>query len=84
MKDFDGHELLKWLIILNEKCIQAREFREIIIPAKIACFSDIQSEIDEILDTERNLVTTAHATRTLIEFVATKIPLGYKCAIILI
>lgn len=73
---FDGAGLLKWLIKLNEKCIQLREFREILIPAKIACFSDLQTEVEELMDSERNLVTTAHATRTLIEFVATNIPTG--------
>lgn len=72
----DGAELLKWLIKLNEKCIQVREFREILIPAKIACFSDFQTEVEELMNSERNLVTTAHATRTLIEFVATNIPKG--------
>lgn len=73
---FDGAGLLNWLIKLNEKCIQLREFREILIPAKIACFSDFKTEVEELMDSERNLVTTAHATRTLIEFVATNIPIG--------
>lgn len=75
---FEGTGLLKWLIKLNEKCIQLREFREILIPAKIACFSNFQREVDELMNSERNLVTTAHATRTLIEFIATKIPTGHK------
>lgn len=76
--EFDGEDLLKWLIRRNEKCIQVREFREILIPAKIACFSDIDSEIEGLMDGDKNLVTTAHATRTLIEFVASKIPTGGK------
>lgn len=74
---FDGAGLLQWLIKLNEKCVQLREFREILIPAKIACFSDFQTEVEELMDSERNLVTTAHATRTLIEFVSTKVPTGH-------
>jgi hypothetical protein len=78
LAEFDGVDLLKWLIKLNEKCIQLRDFREILIPAKIACFSDFQTEVDELMDGERNLVTTAHAIRTLIEFIATKIPTGQK------
>lgn len=76
--EFEGAGLLKWLIKLNEKCIQLREFREILIPAKIACFSDFQAEVDELMDDERDLVVTAHAIRTLIEFVAIKIPTGQK------
>lgn len=73
---FDGARLLKWLIKMNEKCIQIRESREILIPTKIACFSDFQKEVEELMDSEHNFVTTAHATRILIEFVATKIPMG--------
>lgn len=76
--EFDGAELLKWLIELNEKCIQVREFREIAIPAKIACFSDFETEVGKLMDNAKNLVTAAHAVRTLIEFVATKIPTGSR------
>ena len=75
---FDGANLLNWLIKVNEKCIQVREFREIQIPAKIACFSDYETEVQQILDGEKNLVTTSHSVRTLIEFVTTKIPSGQK------
>jgi hypothetical protein len=78
IKEFDGPELLKWLVKMNEKCIQVREFREIVIPAKIACFSSMESEIEELLDKENNLVTTGHATRTLIEFISTNMPSGTK------
>ncbi len=78
IKEFDGQDLIKWLIRLNEKCIQVREFREILIPARIACFSSFQNEVDDLMDGERNLVTTAHATRTLIEFVAINPPTGSK------
>lgn len=78
LQSFEGSGLLKWLIKLNEKCIQLREFREIDIPAKIACFSDFDTEVQKLLDGEKNMVTTAHATRTLIEFVATSLPQGGK------
>ncbi len=78
LKEFEGKGLLKWLIRANEKCVQIREFREILIPAKIACFSDFKKEVDDLLNKDENLVTTAHALRTLIEFVATNIPTGKK------
>lgn len=78
LAEFDGARLLEWLIKHNEKCIQFREFREILIPARIACFSDFQTEVNELMDGEQNLVTTALAVRILIEFVATKIPAGHK------
>lgn len=80
LKAFEGEELIQWLIRANEKCVQVREFREILIPAKIACFSDFEKEVDELLDKNENLVTTAHALRTLIELVATNIPAGKKWA----
>jgi len=75
---FDGPGLLQWCIKLNEKCIQLREFREIVIPAKIACFSDFQTEVEQLLDGEKNIVITSHAVRTLIEFVTINIPKGTK------
>ncbi len=78
LASFDGARLLEWLIKLNEKCIQLREFREIVIPAKIACFSDFQTEVEQLLDSEKNIVITAHAIRTLIEFVSLNIPKGTK------
>jgi hypothetical protein len=76
IEKFNGPELLEWLIRANEKCIQEKEFREITVPARIACFSSEEDEIEKILDKDRNLVITAHALRTLIEFVATRIPEG--------
>ncbi|PSL24074.1 YecA family protein [Chitinophaga ginsengisoli] len=70
INEYDGIALLEWLIKLNERCIRNKEFKEIQVPAKIACFSDYETEIDRILDEETNLTTTAHAVRTLIEFVS--------------
>lgn len=78
LADFDGVGLLTWLISQNEKCIQLREFREILVPAKIACFSEFRKEVDELMDGEQNLIITAHAIRTLVEFVSTNIPQGKK------
>ncbi len=75
---FDGIGLLKWLVKMNEKCIQLREVREIHIPAKIACFSAFQIEVDKLMDDDQNLIITAHSIRTLTEFVASKIPTGLK------
>jgi hypothetical protein len=75
---FDGKALLRWLIPFNERCVQIKEFREILLPAKIACFSDEENEGKRLRSKGKNLVTTAHSIRTLIEFVALKIPHGNK------
>jgi hypothetical protein len=77
---FDGEMLIQWLIKANEKAVQVKEFREILIPAKIACFSDFESEVKEMQEKEEDLVTTSHALRTFIEFVAINIPAGIKWA----
>ena len=78
IEQFDGKELIEFLIKLNERCVQVKEFREILVPAKIACFSDIETERNALLADEKDMVITAHSLRTLIEFVAVKIPNGTK------
>jgi len=78
ISDYNGVELIKYLIAHHEKAVQLKEFREILIPAKIACFSNEEREKAELLNSEKNLITTSHALRTLIEFVATNVPTGNK------
>ncbi|MEO3402950.1 SEC-C domain-containing protein [Mucilaginibacter sp. CAU 1740] len=76
--EFDGEYLVKWLIKWNERCTYTREIREIRTPAKVACFADFEKEVEEINKHDLLLVPTAHALRTLIEFVAAKPPSGKK------
>lgn len=78
LETMNGPMLLEWLIQLNERCTQVKEFREILIPAKIACFSEFDEEVSYLLNEKKDVVATSHALRTLIEFVATKIPSGTK------
>jgi hypothetical protein len=78
IEEFDGNGLLSWLVKWNERCIFTREFREIQIPAKIACFSEFNEEVQEMLERDSELAPTSLALRTLIEFVAVKIPKGDK------
>lgn len=70
LKQFDASELLRWLIIYNERYVFNREYREILIPAKIACFSDFPTEVTELNKRERKLVGSSLSVRCLIEFVA--------------
>lgn len=74
---YDGVMLLELLIKINEKCIQVREAKEILIPAKISSFSTFENEVEEFYHGE-NLVQTNQALRILIEYVAVKIPTGSK------
>ncbi|SFN21840.1 hypothetical protein SAMN05428949_1979 [Chitinophaga sp. YR627] len=78
LKKFNGKQLLEWLIRDNEKAIQIREMQHIVIPAKIACFSNLKQEVETLKSKEENLVTKSHALRTLIEFVASAVPSGTK------
>jgi hypothetical protein len=75
---FDGEGLLRWLIQLHERYIFEKEYREILVPARIACFSDVEKELSYRLDGERDLASTGHTLRTLIEFVASKPPTGQR------
>lgn len=75
---FIGEALIKWLIKWNERCTYTREIREVRSPAKIACFADFEQEVAEINKHDLLLVPTAHALRTLIEFVAANLPAGKK------
>ncbi len=76
IEKLDGPQLLEWLIRANEKNIQYKEYREIVVPARMACFSTEQDEIEEMMDKDRDGIVTGHALRTLIEFVAIKVPKG--------
>ena len=75
---FEGLGLLRWLIQLHERYIFEREFNEILIPARIACFSDYEAEMTRRMDGERDLASTGHTLRTLIEFVASRPPTGTR------
>jgi hypothetical protein len=67
---FDPVLLLRRLILMHEGFVQEREYRKIHIPAKIACFSDIHSEVQKITDNEERLVASTLCIRCLIEFIA--------------
>lgn len=69
LKQFNSEELIKWLIKYHERTIHNREFREIHIPAKIACFSSFTEEVEKLRAEEPELVATSLSLRCLIEFV---------------
>jgi len=69
LKQFNSEELIKWLIKYHERTVHNREFREIHIPAKIACFSSFTEEVEKLRGEEPELVGTSLSLRCLIEFV---------------
>lgn len=72
LKQFNSEELIKWLIKYHERTVHNREFREIHIPAKIACFSSFTEEVEKLRAEEPELVATSLSLRCLIEFVVAK------------
>jgi hypothetical protein len=70
LKIYDAKEMLQWLMEYNERYVFNREFREIKVPAKIACFSSFPDEVENYLEEERKIVPTSLAVRCLVEFVA--------------
>lgn len=78
LEAFNACELLKWLMEMHEKCIQSREFKELHIPAKIACFSDFPFEVEKLEKENHDLVSTALSIRCVIEFIAAKPNFGSK------
>jgi hypothetical protein len=69
LKLFNSEELIRWLIKYHERTVHKREFREIHIPAKIACFSSFTEEVEKLHAEEPELVATSLSLRCLIEFV---------------
>ncbi|OFY17737.1 MAG: hypothetical protein A2W98_08525 [Bacteroidetes bacterium GWF2_33_38] len=79
LKQYDSVELLKWLIKLQERCTYQREFSELLIPAKISCFSDFPTEVIKLQKSNKELVETNLSLRCLIEFIAAQPSFESKC-----
>lgn len=67
---FDQEELLLFLIGLNEACVQKRAIRTLDLPAKMAAFSNIRTEIVSLFHEEQERAKTALAVRCLIEMIS--------------
>jgi len=78
LKEYESMELLSWIMRMYESCIQQREFREIQIPAQIACFSDFKTEVKKLRQEEKKLVNTSLALRCIIELIVAKPSYGKK------
>ena len=78
LKEFNAGELVKWLLHFHERCVYEKAIREIRIPAKIACFSDFNTEVEKFDQTYRDVTGTTLALRCLIEFVGSRPYYGTK------
>lgn len=70
LSTFNSADLLKRLILIHEGYVQQREYQKIHIPAKIACFSGMEEEIEKVIKKDNQLVDSTIAIRCLIEFIA--------------
>jgi hypothetical protein len=78
ISQYDGAMLIETLIRINERCIQKRESNRLFVPARIACFSDFDGEVEKIQKESERLAMKSRCVKTLIEWVATNPPTGTK------
>lgn len=78
LKKYDGLSLLLFLMRRHESLLQDRSFRKINYPAKLSCFGKYYDVYEEFSESEQKLTYSSLAMRSLIEFVACKLPTGSK------
>jgi hypothetical protein len=78
LEGYEGPTLLAWLIRMNERVINTREFDQLLVPARIACFSSVERETKELHENDQRRIETGQALRTMIEFAAAVSPTGSK------
>ena len=69
LQQYNYIELIKFLMYYHETVIQVSEFRKIHVPAKIECFSKYDDILKDYKETEKNIVNSSLAYRSLIEFI---------------
>ena len=68
--------LLEALVAQNERVIYEREFRELTVPTRIACFGERSRVIERLAEELPETATAGLAGRFLIEYVAARPPAG--------
>ncbi|HMV09324.1 MAG TPA: hypothetical protein PKL56_16990 [Cyclobacteriaceae bacterium] len=66
---FDREQVLLFAMQFHESAIQSREFKDILIPAKIACYSTFSKEVEKQLARGNRSVSTSLSLRLLIELI---------------
>ncbi|WP_316778801.1 hypothetical protein [Pedobacter antarcticus] len=66
---FNTPDLLEYLVTLNERLIFQSEYNSLLLPAKIACYSNFEAEVVDLKKKDKKLVPTSLAVRGLIEFI---------------
>ncbi|MCX2492976.1 hypothetical protein OQX63_05800 [Pedobacter sp. PF22-3] len=69
LKRFDTPKLLEYLVTLNERLIFQSQYNSLLLPSKIACYSDFQSEVTNLKKQDGKLAPTSLAVRGVIEFI---------------
>lgn len=69
LKYFDAGAILKWMMLVNERLTYQAEYNSLLLPHKIACFSNFPSEVDDVKKKDSDIVPTAVAVRGIIELI---------------
>lgn len=69
LEKFNTPNLLKYLVTLNERLIFQSEYNSLLLPAKIACYSNFKTEVANLKKKDKKLVPTSLAVRSVIEFI---------------
>ncbi|MFC3562792.1 hypothetical protein [Pedobacter jamesrossensis] len=67
---FRADKLLEYLVRLNESLIFQSEYNSLLLPSKIACYSNFEAEVKDVKKKDGKIVPTSLAVRGIIEFVA--------------
>jgi hypothetical protein len=66
---FNTPDLLSYLVALNERLIFQSEYNSLLLPPKIACYSNFEAEVAALKKQDKKLVPTSLAVRGIIEFI---------------
>jgi len=69
LAQFNTPDLLEYLVTLNERLIFQSEYNSLLLPAKIACYSNFRAEVADLKKKNKKLVPTSLAVRGVIEFI---------------
>ncbi|SFH33636.1 hypothetical protein [Pedobacter insulae] len=69
LAQFNTPDLLSYLVALNERLIFQSEYNSLLLPSKIACYSNFKAEVTDLKKKDKKLVPASLAVRSVIEFI---------------